>query len=97
MSQRPAAFPGTLARMSVPSQGDLRAIVPDVAAKIAEFLGQSADRGALATAVDHVARQVVPNGADAEVTFEFRQADGDLLIEAHSGGRSSEVRCPLAV
>ncbi len=29
-------------------------------------------------------------------TFVFRQAGGDLLIEAHCGGRSSEVRCPLA-
>jgi hypothetical protein len=83
--------------MSVPAQGDLRAIVPDVAAKIAEFLGQNAEPAALKAAIDSVARQVAPTGADTEITFEFRQADADLVIEAHCGGRTSEVRCPLAV
>ena len=83
--------------MSVPAEGALRAIVPGVAAKIAEFLGQNADEAALASAIDTVARSVAPKGPDDEVEFVFRQADGDLLIEAHSGGKSSEVRCPLAV
>ena len=28
-------------------------------------------------------------------TFEFRQVEGELLIEARCGSRTSEVRCPL--
>lgn len=83
--------------MTVPAEGDLRAIVPGVAAKIAEFLGQNGDEAALAAAIDSVAGSVAPSGPDASIEFVFRQVDGDLLIEAHSGGKSSEVRCPLAV
>jgi hypothetical protein len=83
--------------MSVPAEGELRAIVPGVAAKIAEFLGQRLDAAAVTAAIDSVARRVTPRGPDDEIEFVFRQSDGDLLIEAHSGGKSSEVRCPLAV
>jgi hypothetical protein len=83
--------------MSVPAEGALRAIVPGVAAKIAEFLGQNADESALAAAIDSVAQLVAPKGPDAQIEFVFRQADGGLLVEAHSGGKTSEVRCPLAV
>lgn len=94
MSQPPASR-GALIRISVPAEGDLRAIVPHVAVKVTEFLGQTADLTALAKALDAVSARVAPDGADAEITFEFRQADSALLIEARSGGRSSEVRCPL--
>ena len=95
MSPRPAASLGALVRISVPAEGELRAIVADVAAKVAQFLGQATDATAFDTAIDEVAGRVAPGGNGADITFEFRQAGGDLLIEARSGGRSSEVRCPL--
>jgi len=83
--------------MSVPARGDLRGIVPDAAAKVAELIGRRADAAALAGAIDAVAAHVAPEAhAGQEITFDFRQAGGDLLIEAHCDGRSSEVRCPLA-
>ncbi len=82
--------------MSVPAQGELRGIVPDVAAKVAELIGRHADAAALTGAIDGIAARVAPDAhADDEITFVFRQAGGDLLIEAHCDGRSSEVRCPL--
>lgn len=95
MSHRPAASLGALVRISVPAQGELRAIVADVAAKAAGFLGHAADAAAFGAAIDGVAGRVAPAGSGADITFEFRRADGDLLIEARCGARSSEVRCPL--
>jgi hypothetical protein len=38
---------------------------------------------------------VAPNGSDADIEFDFRQVEGELLIEARCGARTSEVRCPL--
>ena len=96
MSERPERTPDTLVRLSVPPDGDLRAIVAAVAAKVAEYIGRGpADPGALGTAIDDVAARVSPQGTAADITFEFRQSDDGLVIEARSGGRSSEVRCPL--
>lgn len=70
--------------------------MPDVAAKVAEFVGQAdSDLAALAAAIDSVAARVAPSDPSAEITFEFRQSEGGLLIEARCGTRSSEVRCPL--
>jgi hypothetical protein len=38
---------------------------------------------------------VAPHEGQADITFEFRQIDGELLIEARCGNRSSEVRWPM--
>jgi hypothetical protein len=95
MSQRPVTTPGAIVSISVPVQGELRPIVAEVAAKIAEFLKRDADVAAFATALDALTERVAPGPEQAEVTYEFREAPDGLLIEARSGGRTSEVRCPL--
>jgi hypothetical protein len=89
--------PGALVlRLSVPARGPLRAVAADIAGKVAESLGDKAlDARSVGAAVDQVASRVAPDGDDAEITFEFRQSEGKLLIEARCGSRSSEVRCPL--
>src|SRR3972149_2322863 len=94
VSPRPAASLGALVRISVPAEGELRAIVADVAAKVAQFLGQATDATAFDTAIDEVAGRVAPAGYGAGRPLELRQAGGDLLIGAGGGGRSSEGRCP---
>jgi hypothetical protein len=91
------AAPGTLVlRLSVPAQGGLRVVAPELAARVAEYLGDKAhDAGAVSAALEGVASRVAPNGSDADIQFEFRQVEGELVIEARCGSRTSEVRCPL--
>jgi hypothetical protein len=101
MSQPPGAPPGTLVlRLSVPAEGTLRPVAWDIAAKLAEYLGDSTrDAVDVAGALEAVAARVAPPGgpgtSDLDLTFEFRQLDGELLIVARCGSRASEVRCPL--
>jgi hypothetical protein len=97
MPQSPDPAPGGLVlRLSVPAGGDLRAVAADIARRVAEYLGKRAPyRAAVAAALDGIAAQVAPASAEAEIAFEFRELDGELLIVAHCGSRSSEVRCPL--
>ncbi len=83
-------------RLSVPAGGDLRPLATHVATRVAEYLGNRAPDGAsVAAALDGVAALVAPATTDAQITFDFREVNGELLIEAHCGSRSSEVRCPL--
>jgi hypothetical protein len=87
---------GLVLRLSVPAAGDLRSVATDVATRVAAYLGERApDGAAVAAALDAVAARVAPVSNDAEITFDFRGVNGELLIEAHCGTRSSEVRCPL--
>jgi hypothetical protein len=97
MPQSPDRAPGGLVlRLSVPAAGDLRAIATDVATRVAAYLGdRPPDGAAVAAALDAVAARVAPASKDAEITFDFRAVNDELLIEAHCGARSSEVRCPL--
>jgi hypothetical protein len=89
--------PGSLfLRLSVPAQGGLRVIATEVAARVAEYLGDDkVDAATVSSAVDSVAAKVAPNGSDGEIHFDFREVDGDLLIEARCGHHTSHVRCPL--
>jgi hypothetical protein len=97
MSQPPdRALAGVMLRLSVPSGGALRVLASDIAARVVEYLGErTPDAAVVAAALDNVAASVAPASADAEITFDFRHVNGELLIEAHCGSRSSEVRCPL--
>jgi hypothetical protein len=97
MSQPPGpTLDGVVLRLSVPSGGELRIIAADVAKRVVEYLQERApDAAAVASALDNVAANVAPASADTEITFDFRERNGELLIEAHCGSRSSEVRCPL--
>ena len=97
MPQSPDWAPGGLVlRLSVPAGGDLRSVATDIATRVAAYLGERApDGAAIAAALDGVASRVAPAATDAEITFDFRGVNGGLVIEAHCGSRSSEVRCPL--
>jgi hypothetical protein len=90
------ALDGVVLRLSVPFGGALRTVASDLAARVVEYLkGRAPDARVVAAALDNVAASVAPASADAEITFEFRDVNGELLIEARCGSRSSEVRCPL--
>jgi len=87
---------GLVLRLSVPAAGDLRCVATDIAPRVAAYLGDRApESAAVIAALDALASRVVPASNDAEITFDFRAVNGDLLSEAHCGSRSSEVRCPL--
>jgi hypothetical protein len=81
--------------LSVPAAGALRAIAADIAGKVAVYLDEASDTAGVCAALEGVAARVAPAGGEAEITFEFRQVEGELLIEARCGSRASEVRCPL--
>jgi len=97
MSQAPDHAPdGRLLRLSVPAKGELQVIAVDIAKRVAEYLREGApDIMRLKVAVEGVASKVAPAATDGEITFDFREVNGELQIEAHCGSRSSEVRCPL--
>ena len=85
-------------RLSVPAQGDLRGIADELAGKIAEHLGSTGTdaasiRGSISTLTSRLGSAV--GGRDADITFTFRHADGELVIEARCNGQTSEVRQPL--
>ena len=83
-------------RVSVPAEGRLRAIATELAGKVAEFLGSKEGQAASAvTAVELLCARVNPDQSGADIVLEFRQVDGELLIQARCGSRSSEVRRPL--
>ena len=83
-------------RLTVPAEGVLRVIAAELAARVAEYVGEKPpDPAVVSAALESVAARVAPKGVDAEIQFDFRDADGELLIEARCGSRSSEVRCPL--
>ncbi|MGH9371483.1 MAG: hypothetical protein ACRD15_08135 [Vicinamibacterales bacterium] len=85
-------------RLSVPAEGGLRGIASELATRIAEHLGsKSPDAQSLGAMVDGLASRLGNGGAHAErdITFEFRQVDGELVIEARCNDEASEVRHPL--
>lgn len=97
MSQAPDRAPGgSVLRLSVPAKGELHVIAVDIAKRVCEYLREGApDAMGLKVAIEGVASKVAPAANDAEITFDFREVNGELQIEAHCGSRSSEVRCPL--
>ena len=99
MSHSPdRALHGVVLRLSVPFGGALRSVASDVAGRVVEYLkGRAPDAGTVTAALENVATKGAPASADAEITFDFRDVNAALLIEAHCGSRSSEVRCPLPV
>jgi hypothetical protein len=91
-------------RISVPWERSYRGVVEALAVKVAEYLGDgTADPKDIAGVLERVGATVVPapgesphnEHAGRDVTFEFRRRNGELLIEAHCQGRSSEARHPL--
>ena len=84
-------------RLSVPAGGDLRVVAVDIAKRVAEYLRDARARHPAARWSPSKAwrPKLAPAATDAEITFDFREVNGELQIEAHCGSRSSEVRCPL--
>ena len=97
---------GLVLRFSIPASGEFRALVTELAVKLAAQLGVNAQGdGGIAHIIDDLARRVSAPGdptavvqgfspAD-DVAFEFHKLDRELKIEARSNGRSSEARIPL--
>jgi hypothetical protein len=85
-------------RLSVPSQGGLRAVATEVATRIAEYLGSNRpDAESAGVTLEGLAARVAPSGANGDIQFEFREVDRELLIKARCDDRSMEVRYPLPV
>ncbi|HET9264102.1 MAG TPA: hypothetical protein VFO14_13710 [Vicinamibacterales bacterium] len=83
-------------RLSVPAQGGLRAVASEVATRIATYLGSALPEAEFAaTTLEDLARRVAPGGSEGDITFEFREVDRGLLIQARCDGRSCEARHPL--
>jgi hypothetical protein len=84
-----------LMRLSVPAEGGLRAVAAEVARKIAEHLGTTPpDAESVGGTLDRLATRVCDTGT-GDITFEFREINRELVIQARCSGRSSEVRYPL--
>jgi hypothetical protein len=100
-----AQGPSTLVlRISVPAGAEYLAIVKELAAKVAAYLGDTESDGhAAATALDQVAQEVktvapadaAGPGSHEEIIFEFRQTADALLIRARAAGRSADAWRPL--
>jgi hypothetical protein len=94
-----AGRPALDLRLWVPAEGELRGIAGELAARIAEALGAgSPDARNLAARVAGLASELANGGrAGRDITFEFRQVEGELVVEARCNGEASEVRQPLPV
>ena len=80
-------------RLSVPSEGTLAMVAGELAVKVAEFLGS--EGGSISAILEQLASRVATAGED--ITYEFRQINRELVIQARCNGRSSEARHPLSV
>jgi hypothetical protein len=98
-------------RISVPAGAEYQAIVKELAAKVAAYVGDTDPDGrAAAAALEQVAQVVKPapsgqtdapgaghglHNNNDDVVFEFRQTADALLIRARGAGRSADARRPL--
>ena len=100
-SARPAGAGGPLElRLWVPAAGgELRAIASELAQRIAEDLGTAAPEAqSIAASVERLAAEVCGGEPrqDVSITFDFRQVDRELVVEAHCGSAASAVRLALS-
>ena len=96
MTESAGGKPALRMRLWVPAEGGLRDIAGDLAAKVAEYLGTAApDARSLVASVESLASRVANGGGSHDITFEFRQDGGELVIEARGGRETIEVRHPL--
>jgi hypothetical protein len=94
-----AASPALDLTLSVPAEGDLRGIAGELAAKVAEHLGaKSPDAQSLGTKVAGLASQLGNGGGhtNQEISFEFRQVNGELVVKARCNGEATELRQQLS-
>src|SRR6185295_5800804 len=87
-------------RITVPAGAEYQAIVKELAAKVAAYLGDPDPEGrAAASALEQLASTTASADGSAgaeEIVFEFRQTSDALLIRASAAGRSADARRPLS-
>lgn len=86
---------GLVLRMSVPASGELAALGPELATRLAEQLGVTAAHAAkIASAIRGLSNDVRSPGA-ATMEFEFHKMEAQLTIRARCEERTAETRLPL--
>ena len=86
---------GLVLRLSFPASGDIFAVGPEMAVKLAEQLGlDSKQAERTGQVVAELTRQVNPSGT-SDVAFEFHKTGTELTIQARHGSQTSEARVPL--
>jgi hypothetical protein len=97
MHPTPSASRGSLEmRLWVPADGELRGIAAALAAKVAEYLGTAVpDAQSVAAQVEDLAARLGPGEPGGLLAFDFRQVEGELVIEGTGNGRTSELRHTL--
>lgn len=83
--------------LSVPAEGGLRSLAGELAARIAEYLGiEGSEARTVSERVERLAAALGHGGpGDRAIAFEFRHAEGELVIAGRCAGETSEVRHPL--
>ena len=88
---------GLVLRLSLPATGDMAAVGPELATKLAQQLGVTgADAARVGAVVTELSRTVDPSGT-ADVEFEFYKVGDELRIAARHDSRTAERRIPLKV
>jgi hypothetical protein len=99
MSQAPRTDDAStlVLRVSIPAGAPYHTIAKELAAKVAAYVGDpDPDGKAAAAALEELASRVAPaDGHGADVVFEFRRTDEELLIKARCNGKSADSRRPL--
>lgn len=86
---------GLVLRLSVPASGELAALGPELAARLAEHLGVPASHVTqVASAIGGLSNDVRSSDA-AAVEFEFHKMEAQLTIRARCEGRTAETQLPL--
>jgi hypothetical protein len=86
---------GLVLRLSLPATGDMAAVGPELATRLARQLGVSgADAARVGAAVTDLSR-TVDSSAAADVEFEFYKVGAELQIVARHDSRTAEKRIPL--
>lgn len=86
---------GLVLRMSVPAAGEIGALGPELAVKLAEQMGvtgPAADR--VGEAIGALTRDIDPAGS-ADVAFEFHKEGTTLRVEARQGDKTRTATIPL--
>ena len=87
---------GLVLRLSVPASGEMAAVGPAMATRLATQLGvTAADAATVGGVIADLSKQVGPSGA-ADVEFEFHKLNAELKILARQEDRSAEARVALS-
>ena len=86
-------------RLSVPAEGDLRGIAGSWPPRSPNTWAPAAADAVAGRKVAGLASQLEGGGSPQaqDIALEFRQVEGELVVEARCNGEASEVRQPLPV